>query len=115
MIRDFPCGGTDILYPQMGAIWSSEVAGTTTAPGRFDRGPSLLISSRRVVAMRGRGGLAYDRRRGTHLLETRRQWLRSGCSTAETARVLFLERQSMHSRLTRIFELIGGDPRGRRG
>lgn len=56
--------------------------------------------------------LEYDRRRGTHLLETLEQWLRSGCNTAETARVLFLERQSMHSRLTRIFELIGGDPRG---
>jgi purine catabolism regulator len=56
--------------------------------------------------------LEYDRRRGTHLLETLEQWLRSGCNTAETARALFLERQSMHSRLTRIFELIGGDPRG---
>lgn len=58
------------------------------------------------------GVLDYDRRRGTRLLETLEQWLRSGCNTAGTARALFLERQSMHSRLTRIFELIGGDPRG---
>jgi purine catabolism regulator len=56
--------------------------------------------------------LEYDRRRGTHLLETLEQWLRAGCNTAVTARALFLERQSMHSRLARIFELIGGDPRG---
>lgn len=56
--------------------------------------------------------LDYDQRRGTHLVETLEQWLRSGCNTAETARTLFLERQSMHSRLSRIFELIGGDPRG---
>lgn len=57
----------------------------------------------------------YDRRRGTQLLETLEQWLRSGCNTAETARALFLERQSMHSRLTRIFELIGGTLGGPRG
>ncbi|MBG0739706.1 PucR family transcriptional regulator [Paeniglutamicibacter antarcticus] len=56
--------------------------------------------------------LEYDKRRGTKLLETLDQWLVTGCNTAEAARILFLERQSMHNRLTRIFELLGGDPRG---
>ncbi|MDJ0354645.1 PucR family transcriptional regulator [Paenarthrobacter sp. PH39-S1] len=56
--------------------------------------------------------LEYDKRRGTSLLETLDQWLVAGCNTAVAARMLFLERQSMHNRLTRIFELLGGDPRG---
>ncbi|GAB3559521.1 PucR family transcriptional regulator [Spelaeicoccus albus] len=55
--------------------------------------------------------LAHDARRGTRLGETLEAWLRSGCNTAETARTLYLERQSLHNRLQRIFALIGGDPR----
>lgn len=54
----------------------------------------------------------HDAQRGTNLVDTLEAWLRSGCNTAETARSLFLERQSMHNRLQRIFSLIGGDPRG---
>jgi len=56
--------------------------------------------------------LAYDHRRGTSLLETLDQWLTSGCNSTEAARVMFLERQTMHNRLGRIFDLLGGDPRG---
>ncbi|MFD1212569.1 PucR family transcriptional regulator [Arthrobacter sp. GCM10027362] len=56
--------------------------------------------------------LAYDRQRGTHLLATLDCWLASGCNTTQTAKTLFLERQSMHNRLAKIFELLGGDPRG---
>jgi purine catabolism regulator len=56
--------------------------------------------------------LAYDRQRGTHLLVTLDQWLASGCNTTQTAKALFLERQSMHNRLAKIFDLLGGDPRG---
>lgn len=56
--------------------------------------------------------IAHDFRRGTNLIDTLECWLRTGCNTAETARLLFLERQSMHNRLQRIFALIGGDPRG---
>lgn len=54
----------------------------------------------------------YDALKGSRLLETLAAWLASGCNTAQTARTLFLERQSMHSRLDRIFSMIGGDPRG---
>lgn len=56
--------------------------------------------------------IEHDSRRGAHLVDTLELWLRSGCNTAETSRQLFLERQSMHNRLQRIFALIGGDPRG---
>lgn len=56
--------------------------------------------------------LEHDSQRGTHLVDTLESWLRSGCNTAETARSLYLERQSMHNRLQKIFTLIGGDPRG---
>ena len=54
----------------------------------------------------------HDARRGTSLLDTLETWLMTGCSTTASARALFLERQSMHNRLRKIFTLIGGDPRG---
>ncbi|PTT68568.1 PucR family transcriptional regulator [Arthrobacter sp. HMWF013] len=56
--------------------------------------------------------LDYDAQRRSLLVETLRIWLDSGCNTAQAARELHLERQSMHQRLQRIFSLCGGDPRG---
>lgn len=56
--------------------------------------------------------LEYDAQHGTSLAATLDAWLQNGCNTAQTARLLHLERQSLHHRLQRIFELIGGDPRG---
>jgi purine catabolism regulator len=56
--------------------------------------------------------LEHDDLRHSVLLETLRVWLDSGCNTAQAARELHLERQSMHQRLQRIFSLCGGDPRG---
>jgi purine catabolism regulator len=56
--------------------------------------------------------LDYDDQRRSLLVETLKVWLDSGCNTAQTARELHLERQSMHQRLQRIFSLCGGDPRG---
>jgi purine catabolism regulator len=56
--------------------------------------------------------IRHDQARNGRLLETLAAWLASGCNTAGTARTLFLERQSLHNRLDRIFALIGGDPRG---
>ncbi|WP_406634891.1 PucR family transcriptional regulator ligand-binding domain-containing protein [Pseudarthrobacter quantipunctorum] len=55
--------------------------------------------------------LDYDKQRRSQLAETLRVWLDSGCNTAQAARELHLERQSMHQRLQRIFSLCGGDPR----
>ena len=56
--------------------------------------------------------LEHDERRNSQLLVTLAVWLDSGCNTAQAARELHVERQSMHHRLQRIFELCGGDPRG---
>lgn len=56
--------------------------------------------------------LENDRARGGRLLETLSCWLDHGCNASEAARSLHIERQSMHNRLIRIFDLIGGDPRG---
>lgn len=56
--------------------------------------------------------IRHDQVRNGRLLETLAAWLASGCNTARTARILFLERQSLHNRLDRIFALVGGDPRG---
>ncbi|MDQ0635024.1 purine catabolism regulator [Arthrobacter pascens] len=58
------------------------------------------------------GVLEHDAQRHSQLVETLRVWLDSGCNTAQAARELHVERQSMHQRLQRIFSLCGGDPRG---
>ncbi|MBO1266723.1 PucR family transcriptional regulator [Arthrobacter cavernae] len=55
--------------------------------------------------------LHHDAQRQSQLLATLAVWLDSGCNTAQAARELHLERQSLHHRLQRIFELCGGDPR----
>jgi purine catabolism regulator len=53
-----------------------------------------------------------EQRRGGELVRTLDVWITAGCNTAEAARALFLERQSLHKRLARIFDALGGDPRG---
>ena len=45
------------------------------------------------------------------LLRTLEAWLASGCHATETAARLYVERQTLHKRLAKIFALIGGDPR----
>ncbi|WP_445933162.1 PucR family transcriptional regulator [Paenarthrobacter nitroguajacolicus] len=54
----------------------------------------------------------HDRLKKSELVRTLTVWLDTGCNTAQAARELHLERQSLHHRLQRIFELCGGDPRG---
>jgi purine catabolism regulator len=56
--------------------------------------------------------IALEQRRGGELVRTLDVWITAGCNTAEAARALFLERQSLHKRLARIFDTLGGDPRG---
>lgn len=45
------------------------------------------------------------------LVATLLTWLDTGCNTTATAAKLYLERQTLHKRLSKIFGLIGGDPR----
>lgn len=74
---------------------------------------SLDAATREVFVQRQLGAVVeHDRLRKSELLRTLAVWLDTGCNTAQAARELHLERQSMHHRLQRIFDLCGGDPRG---
>ncbi|RAM35853.1 PucR family transcriptional regulator [Arthrobacter globiformis] len=74
---------------------------------------SLEAGARRDFVRRTLGPLLeHDEQRNSQLLQTLTVWLDSGCNTAQAARELHLERQSMYHRLQRIFDLCGGDPRG---
>jgi purine catabolism regulator len=53
-----------------------------------------------------------DQRSGGELVRTLDVWISTGCNATEAAQLLFLERQSLHKRLRRIFHVLGGDPRG---
>ncbi|WP_427005823.1 PucR family transcriptional regulator [Pseudarthrobacter sp. H2] len=55
--------------------------------------------------------LGWDRKHGTSLLATLLCWLDSGCNTTASAVALNVERQTMHKRLNKIQDLLGGDPR----
>ncbi|WP_207346101.1 PucR family transcriptional regulator [Arthrobacter sp. E3] len=55
--------------------------------------------------------LAWDRKHGTALLASLLCWLDSGCNTTASALTLNIERQTMHKRLNKIEDLLGGDPR----
>jgi purine catabolism regulator len=73
---------------------------------------SVDADQRRSFVRRQLGALLeHDAQRHSQLLGTLGTWLDSGCNTARAARELHVERQSMHQRLQRIFELCGGDPR----
>ncbi|MCH6471679.1 PucR family transcriptional regulator [Sinomonas terrae] len=56
--------------------------------------------------------IELEQKRGGELVRTLDVWITAGCNTADAARTLFLERQSLHKRLARIFGALGGDPRG---
>lgn len=73
---------------------------------------SLDPDQRRAFVRQQLGALLdHDAQRHSRLLDTLAVWMDSGCNTAHAARELHLERQSMHQRLRRIFDLCGGDPR----
>lgn len=55
--------------------------------------------------------LEWDRVRRGELVSTLHAWLESGCNATATAAALYLERQTLHKRLKKIFSLLGGDPR----
>lgn len=74
---------------------------------------SLDAATREGFVRRQLGAVVeHDEQRRSELMLTLAVWLDTGCNTAQAARELHLERQSMHHRLQRIFELCGGDPRG---
>ena len=98
--RRFPARGLVVVDAQDAAVESLALT-------------CLDASAREAFVNRQlRAVLDHDAQRQSQLLETLQVWLDSGCNTAQSARELHLERQSMHHRLQRIFELCGGDPRG---
>lgn len=138
---DLPEGSVSAVGPVAAGIaaapWSLAEARLTlelaaaVAPGKPGTGQSAAVldaqayaverlafhsldEARRTDFVRQQLGaiLEHDEQRRSSLLETLRVWLDSGCKTAQAARELHLERQSMHQRLQRIFSLCGGDPRG---
>lgn len=96
-------------YPARGlvVIDAGDVAVESLALTALDPSARDAFVQRQLRAL-----LEHDVQRQSQLLETLQVWLDSGCNTAQSARELHLERQSMHHRLQRIFELCGGDPRG---
>ncbi|NVM93801.1 PucR family transcriptional regulator [Arthrobacter wenxiniae] len=55
--------------------------------------------------------LDWDQKHGTALTASLLCWLDSGCNTTASALALNVERQTMHKRLNKIADLLGGDPR----
>lgn len=53
----------------------------------------------------------WDHQHGSSLAATLLAWFEAGCNTTAAAQELHIERQSMHKRLAKIFDLLGGDPR----
>ncbi|UKA70624.1 PucR family transcriptional regulator [Arthrobacter sp. FW306-06-A] len=98
--RRFPARGLVVVDAQDTAVESLALTG-------LDASARDAFVNRQLRAV-----LEHDAQRQSQLLETLQVWLDSGCNTAQSARELHLERQSMHHRLQRIFELCGGDPRG---
>ena len=98
--RRYPASGLVVIDAQDVAVESLALTG-------MDGSAREAFVDRQLGAV-----LEHDAQRQSQLLETLQVWLDSGCNTAQSARELHLERQSMHHRLQRIFELCGGDPRG---
>ncbi len=70
---------------------------------------------RRLADRRLAGLEEHDRARGGELAHTLRVWLRTGCSTADTARTLHLHPHTVSYRLRRVAGLTGTDPRDQSG
>lgn len=86
---------------------AEEFAVERLAVRSMDEAPRAEFITQQLGAL-----LDHDAQRRSLLVETLRVWLDTGCNTAQAARELHVERQSMHQRLQRIFSLCGGDPRG---
>ncbi|WP_334170275.1 PucR family transcriptional regulator [Sinomonas sp.] len=113
-----------------GASWSLAEARTTLRLGRASKWEHAVYDSSDFVVERFAERelprqavdmfieetlgplLELERRRGGELVRSLDVWITAGCNTADAARILFLERQSLHKRLARIFDALGGDPRG---
>lgn len=95
------------------AMWSLMQARLTLELGADAE--ATRPGTRRSGAVLDAEEFAVERFAVHSLVESLGVWLDSGCNTAQAARELHVERQSMHQRLQRIFALCGGGPRGTGG
>ncbi|WP_417235635.1 PucR family transcriptional regulator ligand-binding domain-containing protein [Arthrobacter sp.] len=126
--------GSEVFGVAGPLVWSATAAHTSFAeaeailrlhpprPGSM-RDALDLFGVRTLTAMEDHAVLAtyseallgnvvrWDHRHGSSLAATLLAWFESGCNTTAAAQELHIERQSMHKRLAKIFELVGGDPR----
>jgi PucR family transcriptional regulator, purine catabolism regulatory protein len=91
--------------------------GVLDVSAHFGRRVLTLLEATPFVSVEIRAALGrvqdWDRRHGTVLVETLARWLDSGCHVTATAGRLHIERQTLHKRLAKAFELLGEDPRER--
>jgi purine catabolism regulator len=89
--------------------------GVVDVSARFGRRVAARLEATDFVPVQVRSALGrvqdWDRRYGTALVETLGRWLDSGCHVTSTATRLHIERQTLHKRLAKSFELLGEDPR----
>ncbi|ABM06505.1 PucR family transcriptional regulator [Paenarthrobacter aurescens] len=97
----------DLASPGKGVVDADTLAVELLAQETLDPASREGFVQRQLGAV-----VEHDRLKKSQLMRTLSVWLDTGCNTAQAARELHLERQSLHHRLQRIFELCGGDPRG---
>lgn len=97
----------DLASPGKGVVDADTLAVELLAQETLDPATREGFVQRQLGAV-----VEHDRLKKSQLMRTLSVWLDTGCNTAQAARELHLERQSLHHRLQRIFELCGGDPRG---
>ena len=94
---------------------AAEQPGVVDVAAQFGRRVARHLEAAPFVPVQVRSALGrvhdWDRRHGTPLVETLARWLDSGCNATATAARLHIERQTLHKRLSKSFELLGGDPR----
>jgi purine catabolism regulator len=94
---------------------AAEQPGVVDVSAEFGRRVARHLEAADFVPVHVRSALGrvhdWDRRHGTPLVETLARWLDSGCNATAAAARLHIERQTLHKRLSKSFELLGGDPR----
>ncbi|MDI3329293.1 MAG: PucR family transcriptional regulator [Micrococcus sp.] len=89
--------------------------GVVDVSARFGSRVAARLEATDFVPVQVRAALGrvqdWDRQHGTALMETLGRWLDSGCHATSTAERIHVERQTLHKRLAKAFELLGEDPR----
>ncbi|QCU78910.1 PucR family transcriptional regulator [Citricoccus sp. SGAir0253] len=89
--------------------------GVVDVSARFAARVAARLEAEDFVPVQVRAALGrvqdWDRRHGTALVETLGRWLDTGCHATGAAARLHVERQTLHKRLAKCFELLGEDPR----